>query len=270
MIMRSHILILISLFAFFSIASCSKDGGLYDNKLVITDVVDSGFALSQVGLPTYSLDKDHITFRIKGEGKAVDDELATIETEYGRVHTRNLGGVVSKDKISFYEAKIFPRVKSINEAFSDASFPRNDVWTYGDGYYYYAYMRSVPSVVADKELFGRPAGTELNDLMYLYGQPAIRKEGEGFKMDYDVINDMLMMPLRDCLTSGTLLPYCMDFVSTSFPEELKNHESVHLTVSISVTFEHFWEYMLAKEKDENASLRVVDKDMTITVELQMP
>lgn len=268
--MRHLLTTVLSIIFTLVMTSCSKEGDLYKNKLIVYDADDSGFTLSQVGLPTYSLDKNHITFRIKGEGKAVDDELATIETEYGRVHSGNLGGVVSKDKISFYEAKIFPRVKSINEAFSDASFPRNDVLTYGDGCYYYAYMRSVPSVVADKELFGRPAGTELNDLMYLYGQPAIRKEGEGFKMDYDVINDMLMMPLRDCLTSGTLLPYCMDLVSTSFPEELKNHESVHLTVSISVTFEHFWEYMLAKEKDENASLRVVDKDMTITVELQMP
>ena len=106
--------------------------------------------------------------------------------------------------------------------------------------------------------------------MNVFGQPAVRRNEDGFKMDVGSKNGRVLMSWEDFFVPGTLMPTCMDVELPSFPEELNSYGVVHLTISFSLTIEHLWEYVLAKEKDESAELQKVEKDISFTVELKKP
>lgn len=242
-----------------------------EDYLTIDDIDPDKSELVPRGLPTYNQEKNRITvqynYASKSEGvpRVVDEYLARLEIRYD-FESVNLPEDQNYKK-DIFKTWIEPRVRPIKDDY--CAYRREIGMGPGPSWYGYIYIRETPSITADKTLFGREAGSPLVDLFYLYGSERILKEGDGFRLIGLGGDTMAYSEARrlDRLAPGTLWPLLSVLSSTTFPEELKNHEEVKLTITFPVVFEHFWKYALRMAEEGSAEEEFVNVDLSMTVSL---
>lgn len=233
-------------------------------------------ALVSSRLPTYNKEKDQITV---GYSYALTDPAGTPDADQDMAaleikHNPDLVNLKpeSEYKRAAYKQWIEPRLRPIKDELCDF---RAEIGAFPNPGYYFIYIRDYPHIVANKTIFGREAGTPLDDLFFVPDVMSIYKdENNVFHLKkYEDSYDKAVYPSNErrfdlYFAPNTLWRSSWQFISYSFPEELNNHEEVLLTVTFPVTVEHFWDYVLKLARNESATEEFTDLDLSFTVALK--
>ena len=136
----------------------------------------------------------------------------------------------------------------------------------------YMSVSAAPTITADRVLFGREPGADLSDLFYvksLAGQDPVRRNGDGFTLAPHTTDDYYSF--SEFFIPGTMVPSVTPICyAYSFPEELNDGEPVSLTITIPVTEEHYWNYVIALAKGQTVDEKFTDRILQGTVTLKKP
>lgn len=134
------------------------------------------------------------------------------------------------------------------------------------------YIRKIPSIYADKTLFGEPAGADLSSY-FLARTKLFRLEGIEYQVSPPVfdadafIERAPFCAMKEYYSPGTVLPWEIILNTTKKPEELGSGERITLTFTFPVVVEHYWSWLLELYDNPDAVERFSEEDWTVTVKL---
>lgn len=137
-----------------------------------------------------------------------------------------------------------------------------------------AYIRGVPSITANKTLFGRPAGTDLSEWFLFNDRGIIEILGTDFKMVERAgkVHDYLSP--SEYFIKDKMLPLTLHIRLKEIPEEVdvdkhavmgENNNIVTISIRIPVMYECYWDWCKALYTNPNAEERIYDGDIKIDI-----
>lgn len=124
-----------------------------------------------------------------------------------------------------------------------------------------AYVRGVPSIIANDVLFGQPAGTDLSEWFRFEDTNLISVTGTDYKMVERADNVNELMTSSEYFTYDKLLPNDIRFRLIDIPEEImprypaehhEDEELIKVSITIPVCYERYWEWCKALYKNPDA------------------
>lgn len=136
-----------------------------------------------------------------------------------------------------------------------------------------AYIRGIPSISADGELFGQPAGTDLSNWFTFRDQNIIDLWGTDLSMSEQADKADVYQTPAEFFVQGKMFPLTLHLRLKSIPDEITLEELpviryvgddvITVTISIPVTFERYWDWCkalytnpLAEEKFSDGEIRI--------------
>lgn len=136
-----------------------------------------------------------------------------------------------------------------------------------------AYIRGIPSISADGELFGQPAETDLSNWFTFRDQNIIDLWGTDLSMSEQADKADVYQTPAEFFVQGKMFPLTLHLRLKSIPDEITLEELpviryvgddvITVTISIPVTFERYWDWCkalynnpLAEEKFSDGEIRI--------------
>ena len=134
----------------------------------------------------------------------------------------------------------------------------------------YAYVQGIPSITADGEFFGQPAGTDLSEWFCFRDRNLISVSGREYKMERKK-DRFAYESASTYFTKDKILPLVLNVGITSLPDNLSytgrvaGDDVLHVTISIPVRFERYWEWCKALFTNPEATEEFTDTNIQFTI-----
>lgn len=138
------------------------------------------------------------------------------------------------------------------------------------------YVRDIPSIVADDVFLGQPAGTDLSDYFIFADENIIDIVGKDWTMvRRGAGKDRKYVAASEFFFKDRMLPLRIFVRSIGVPDEVSlstwdlvgggGWNPINLTITIPVTFEHYWDWCYALYVNPKAEERFYDGELKVVV-----
>ncbi len=235
--------------------SCDKLSTIYGtnvrvifNPLKIYELDTDKVALEPTGSP--KLTDGEFFYGLHITGNTTNVELTTLEGSVKDYEGRDIGDATSAQKA--YANTIYPRVRDVKKAWvveHGANVPARFCFMYIDG---------IPTITANRDCFGLPAGSDLGSFFYLK-QSGLIKRGDGFSVNMVETT----ATFREFFCQDAVVPIDMGLWSE---EIVSDASQVEITITLPVRVERFWTYAMRLETwGKNIEVEYSDKVFSVTI-----
>ncbi len=162
----------------------------------------------------------------------------------------------------FAMEKIRERTRPIIEYYENNMEPQTD----GHQWFANIYMRDLPTVVADKQLFGTSPGEDLASFFDYVRGVKMKVTGPDYSVEDLVIPERIAM--TDYFSKGTMIPLQFFLSSSTIPEDLSVDNDITLTLVFPVTVEHYWSWLLELYENPEAKESFTETEIVLSVNLK--
>lgn len=129
------------------------------------------------------------------------------------------------------------------------------------------FMRSSPTVIADKLLFGKEPGEDLSAFFKYSGSSSCFRICD---LDYKIVDSTQpqLFQLTDYFSEGTIVPHSFYIYSVNVPKELSQDDDVNLTFTFPVTRELYWTWLFDLYENPDAEELFIDMNITLKANLK--
>ena len=238
------------------VMSCDKLTPIYDtdirvlfNPLRIYEV-DADKAALELTTPSKLVEGERL-YSLHLKGDIVNSELAGLESSVKDYEGSNIGNTTSAQKA--YATTIYPRVRDVKKAWvteHNADVP---------AYFCYMFINGIPTITANMDCFGLPAGSDLSSCFYLK-QSGLVKNGNGFSVKMAGEGNI---SFSDYFCHDAMIPIYIHLYSDELDDDISETE---ITITLPVKVENFWTYALLFETWGKAiNLEYSDKVFSLTI-----
>lgn len=134
----------------------------------------------------------------------------------------------------------------------------------------YAYFQGVPTITADGDFFGQPAGTDLSEWFRFRDGNLIDVIGQGYKMEKKGDRHEYQ-EVAEYFTKDKMSPMVIKLGITALPDDLSytgrvvGDDIVHVNISIPVRIERYWEWCKALYSNPEATETITDTSLRLTI-----
>lgn len=225
------------------------------------------------------LNRDLGTVDVNARPMEIDDMNFEPEkydrTLYWSLSNRKLSKSASEEE-SFAFERILERERTLESDFNDyvQRLGRANDKTASAGFVS-AYIRGVPSIVADKELFGLPAGSDLSEWFLFRDYNIIGISGVNLEMTERAGMVEEYLTSSEYFTEDKMMPLALNIRIKEIPDEIScdnlharqngDDSVIKVTIKIPVTIEAYWAWCKAQYNNPNAEECFYDGNIVTTI-----